>query len=216
MHRTNILLADDHALFRSCLRNVIEQQHGMEVVGEAGDGREAIELARKLRPRVIVMDIAMPKLNGIEATRQIVDGNGHSRILALSMYRRDNYIHDILKAGAAGYILKTYPVEQLFQAIQTVANGQTYLPPEIADILISDYRSGGKNNGSVKLTGRQREILQLVAEGHTTKSIAYNLKVSNKTVESHRQQLMQKLDIHSVAELTRYALQEGLTTFEVM
>lgn len=216
MHHTNILLADDHALFRSCLRNVIDQQHGMEVVGEAGDGREAVELARKLRPRVIVMDIAMPKLNGIEATRQIVDGNGHSRILALSMYRRDNYIHDMLKAGAAGYMLKTYPVEQLFQAIQTVANGQTYLPPEIADILISDYRSGGSNNGSVELTKRQREILQLVAEGHTTKSIAFNLKVSSKTVESHRQQLMQKLDIHSVAELTKYALQEGLTTFDVM
>ncbi len=216
MQCTNILLVDDHALFRSCLRNVIEQQQGMEVIGEAGDGREAVELARKLRPRVIVMDIAMPKLNGIEATRQIVDGNGHSKILALSMYRRDNYIHDMLKAGASGYILKTYPVEQLFQAIQTGANGQTYLPPETGDILVSDYRSGSSNNGSVELTKRQREILQLVAEGHSTKSIASNLKVSSKTVESHRQQLMQKLDIHSIAELTRYALQEGLTTFEVM
>ncbi len=216
MHSTNILLVDDHALFRSCLRNVIDQQPGMEVIGEAGDGREAVELARKLKPRVIVMDIAMPRLNGIVATRQIVDGNGHSKILALSMYRRYNYIHDMLKVGAFGNILKSYPVEQLFQAIRTVSKGQTYLPPEIADILISDYRSGGSGKGSAELTKRQREILQLVAEGYTTKSIAFNLKVSNKTVESHRQQLMQKLDIHSVAELTRYALQEGLTTFEVM
>lgn len=215
MHHVKILLADDHSLVRSCLRNVLEQQPGMEVVGEACDGREAVELAHKVRPHVVVMDIVMPNLNGIEATRRIVDGNGHVKVLALSMYQRDSYIHEILKAGATGYVLKTCPVDEVLLAIRTVANGQTYLTPEIAHILVTDYRSGSDGHRTVDLTRRQREILQMVAEGHTTKSIAYSLNVSSKTVESHRQQVMQKLDLHSVAELTKYALQEGLTTFEV-
>ena len=215
MHHVKILLADDHSLIRSCLRNVLDQQPGMEVVGEASDGREAVELARKLKPLVVVMDIVMPSLNGIEATRQIVERNGHTKVLALSMYRRANYVQEMLKAGATGYVLKTCPVDELLLAIRTVANERTYLTPEIAHIFVTDYRSGNDNNRSVDLTRRQREILQMVAEGHTTKSIAYNLKVSSKTVESHRQQVMQKLGLHSIAELTKYALQEGLTTLEV-
>ena len=215
MHEVKILLADDHSLIRSCLRNVLDQQPGMEVVGEACDGCEAVELARKLKPLVVVMDIVMPRLNGIEATRQIVDKNGRTKVLALSMYRRANYVQEILKAGATGYVLKTCPVDELLLAIRTVANERTYLTPEIAHIFVSDYRSGNDNNRSVDLTRRQREILQMVAEGHTTKSIAYSLKVSSKTIESHRQQVMQKLDLHSIAELTKYALQEGLTTLEL-
>lgn len=215
MHEVKILLADDHSLIRSCLRNVLDQQPGMEVVGEACDGCEAVELARKLKPLVVVMDIVMPRLNGIEATRQIVDKNGRTKVLALSMYRRANYVQEILKAGATGYVLKTCPVDELLLAIRTVANERTYLTPEIAHIFVTDYRSGNDNNRSVDLTRRQREILQMVAEGHTTKSIAYNLKVSSKTIESHRQQVMQKLDLHSIAELTKYALQEGLTTLEL-
>ena len=215
MHEVKILLADDHSLIRSCLRNVLDQQPGMEVVGEACDGCEAVELARKLKPLVVVMDIVMPRLNGIEATRQIVDKNGRTKVLALSMYRRANYVQEILKAGATGYVLKTCPVDELLLAIRTVANERTYLTPEIAHIFVTDYRSGNDNNRSADLTRRQREILQMVAEGHTTKSIAYNLKVSSKTIESHRQQVMQKLGLHSIAELTKYALQEGLTTLEL-
>ena len=187
----------------------------MEVVGEAQDGREAVQLARKLRPKVILMDIVMPNLNGIEATRQIVNGNGHSRVLALSMYQREDYVQSILKAGAMGYVLKTSTIDELLMAIRTVAGGKTYLTPTIADIVMTDYRSVGGNSKPRVLTQREREVLQLVAEGHTTKSIAVNLNVSNKTIESHRQHVMQKLGLHSVAELTKYALQEGITTLDV-
>ena len=210
-----ILLVDDHALTRSCLRNVLEQEPGIEVIGEATDGREAVQLARKLRPKVILMDIVMPNLNGIEATRQIIRANGHARVLALSMYQRGSYVQGILKAGAMGYVLKTCSIDELFLAIRTVASGKAYLTPEIADIVMTDYRSGGGNNKPTELTQREREVLQLVAEGHTTKSIAHNLNVSNKTIESHRQHVMQKLGIHSVAELTKYALQEGVTTLDI-
>ena len=211
-----ILLVDDHSLFRSCLRNMLEQQPGMQVVGEAADGREAVQLARKLRPHVVLMDIAMPELNGIEATQQILgdNGNGRTKVLALSMYSRDAYVQGVLKAGATGYMLKSCPADELIQAIRAVGEGKTYLTPEIAHILVSDYRSGGSNAGSNDLTQREKEVLQLVAEGHSTKGIASNLKVSDKTIESHRQNLMHKLDIHSIAELTKYALREGITTLD--
>jgi len=211
-----ILLVDDHSLFRSCLRNVLEQQPGMQVVGEAGDGREAVQLARKLKPHVVLMDIAMPELNGIEATRQILgnNGNGRTKVLALSMYSRDAYVQGVLKAGATGYMLKSCPTDELMQAIRAVGEGKTYLTPEIAHILVSDYRSGGSNAGSNDLTQREKEVLQLVAEGHSTKGIAYNLKVSDKTIESHRQNLMHKLNIHNIADLTKYALRQGITTLD--
>ncbi len=216
MGRLRILLADDHSLFRSCLRNVLEQQSGIEVIGEADNGREAVELFGEHHPNVVVMDVAMPELNGIEATRQIMDGNGHARVLALSMYGRASYARAMIEAGASGYMLKTRPIAELIQAIRTVHGGQTYLTPEIADIFVTDYRAGRGHGQSTSLTRRQREILQMVSEGYTTKAIAFTLKVSSKTVESHRTQLMQKLNLHSIAELTRYALQEGYTTFDVM
>ena len=209
-----VLLAHDRALIRSCLRNMLEQQEGIKVVGEATDGREAVRLAGDLGPDVVVMDVAMPNLNGIEATRQITDGNGGTKILALSADTREKYVLDMLKAGAAGYLLTTCSVDQLLLAVRTVANGKTYLTPELAYLLVADYRSGNNGDGSADLTPREREVLQLVAEGHSTKGIARHLHLSDKTIESHRQHLMEKLDLHNIADLTKYALREGVTTLE--
>ena len=217
MGQIRIMLVDDHSLFRSCLREVLDKHEEMEVMGEAANGREAIKLFAKLHPSVVVMDVAMPELNGIEATRQIMEGNGHAKVLALSMYGGVSYARAMIQAGASGYMLKTRPFTELVQAIRTVCDGKTYLTPEIAQVLVADYRMSRPGQyKSVNLTRRQREILQLVAEGYTTKAIASMVEVSNKTVESHRTQLMQKLELHGIAELTRYALQEGFTTFEVM
>jgi DNA-binding NarL/FixJ family response regulator len=230
--RIRIVITDDHSLVRSCLRTALAGQRSLEVVGEAADGREAVALAADLKPDLILMDIAMPNLNGIDAAHQINhscagpngrgngngNGNGHGnghppRILALSMHRRSSYIQEMLNAGASGYLLKTCSLEDLITGIHTVAAGHTFLAPDVTRIVVSSYITG--NNGGqqiIELTRREREVLQLVAEGLASKNIAENLSVSVKTVESHRQRLMKKLEIFSVAGLTKYALREGLTT----
>lgn len=213
-----VILADDHRVFRQGLCNLIDNESDMEVIAEAEDGREAVDLCLEQRPDVIVMDVAMPDLNGIEATRKIIDEMPDAKVLALSMHDDRQYAAGMLGAGASGYILKDCAFEELADAIRAVHNGRTYLSPDIAGVVVKDYvgrlsEPSGDTAFSV-LTNREREVLQLVAEGHTTKQIAAMLHVSVKTIESHRQNIMDKLEIRSVAELTKYAVREGLTSLE--
>lgn len=190
----------------------------MQVVAHAGNGRTTVELVKRFMPDVVVMDINLPDLNGIEATRQILSVLPHIKIIALSMYSDTRLVSEMLKAGAAGYLLKDCAFEELTKAIEMVMAGQTYLSSGITDIVIGDYvRHLGQTQSTVfsVLTDREREVLQLLAEGKTTKQIATVLHVSVKTVESHRQQIMERLKIHSVAELTKYAIREGITSLEI-
>jgi two-component system response regulator NreC len=213
-----ILLADDHKILRDGLRALLEKQSGMEVIAEAGDGRTTVQLVRELLPNVVIMDIAMPDLNGIEATRQITALDPNVKIVALSMHSDKRFVVQMLKAGAAGYILKDCAFEELADAIRSVIANRTYLSPKLADIIIKDYtRLFPKTEFSVfsSLTLREREVLQLLAEGKTTKEISSSLQISVKTVETYRKQLMDKLDIHSIAELTKYAVREGLTSIDI-
>jgi len=210
-----ILLADDHKIVRDGLRNLLEKDPDIVVVGEAEDGREALQLARKLSPDVVIMDIAMPDLNGIEATRQILSEVRNVKVVALSMHSDKRYVSEMLKAGAAGYLLKDCAFEELITAIRTIVKGKIYLSPGIAGVVIDDYiRKGSNTDSSVFtiLSDREREVLQLMAEGRATKDVATHLNVSIKTVETHRTHIMTKLDIHSIAELTKYAIREGLTS----
>ena len=213
--KLKIILADDHNIVREGLRSLIDRESDMEVVGEANNGWLAVELTKKLNPDVVIMDVAMPDLNGIEATRKIVEEIPEVKILALSMYADKRFVAGTLKAGAAGYILKDCAFEEMAGAIRSVANGGTYLSPGVAGIVIQDYVS--KLNDAdctplASLTPREREVLQLLSEGKSTREIANKLVVSVKTVETHRRQMMEKLNVHSVAELTKYAIREGLTT----
>nr|WP_319775882.1 response regulator transcription factor [uncultured Sphaerochaeta sp.] len=213
-----ILLAEDHKIVREGLRSLLEKEPGFDVVGEAENGRKAVQLASRLNPDVIIMDISMPDLNGIEAARQILRDNQNVRVLALSMHSDKRFVADILKAGASGYLLKDGAFEELAGAIRAVANGQTYLSPAIAGAVIQDYlRRISEPDQSVfaLLTPREREILQLLSEGKSTKEIASCLTVSVKTIETHRRRIMEKLDIHTIAELTKYAIREGLTSLEI-
>ncbi len=213
-----ILLADDHKLFRQGLRALIDKNHELNVVGEARNGREAIQMAAKSSPRVVVMDISMPDMNGIEATRRIAERNPSIKIIALSMHSNRRLVLEILKAGARGYLLKDCAFEELMTAIRTIMNGKIYLSPEISDTMIKDYirNSTQKKDGSVFsiLSSREQEVLQLLAEGRTAKQIAYKLDLSVKTIETHRQKIMNKLGIHSIAEMTKYAIREGLTSLD--
>jgi DNA-binding NarL/FixJ family response regulator len=192
----------------------------MEVIAEARDGRGAVQLAHELRPDVVVMDVGMPGLNGIEATRQITSQEPHARIVALSMHSDRRFMGEMLKAGAKGYLLKDGAFEELATAIRSVVANKVYLSPRIANVVLDDYvhrdASGmsGDTSAFAKLTPREREVLQLMSEGRATKEIAMDLHVSIKTVETHRRQIMEKLDIHSVAELTKYAIREGLTSLD--
>jgi len=213
-----ILIADDHKILREGLRTLIEKHPGMEVIDEVENGRKAVQLVRELLPDVIIMDIAMPNLNGIEATRQIVAKTPSVKVVALSMHADKRFVVEMLKAGACGYLLKDCAFEELANAICAVSANRIYLSPKIADIMIKDYvRLFPKIKLSVFsiLTSRQREVLQLLSEGKTTGQIAQNLQVSVKTIETYRQQIMDKLDIHSIAELTKYAIREGLTSLEI-
>jgi two-component system response regulator NreC len=210
-----VMIADDHQIVREGLRAMLEKEHDIKVVGEAVDGRMTERLARELAPDVIIMDVAMPDLNGIEATRQIVAELPGVKIIALSMHDDRRFVLNMFKAGAAGYMLKDCAFKDLAKAIRVVMAHKTYLSHEIADIVVKDYlASSSPTESSVfqLLSPREREVLQLLAEGKTSGQIADNLHISVKTVESHRQQIMIKLKIKSVAELTKYAIREGLTS----
>jgi DNA-binding NarL/FixJ family response regulator len=210
-----IILADDFEIIREGLRALIEKQPGMTVIAEAGDGRTAVQLATKLLPDLIVMDISMPDLNGIEATRQILEKSAGSKVIALSVHCDRRFVLEMLNAGASGYLLKDCAFKELIHAIHTVAANNTYLSPRITDIVLKDYVlriPKDEFSSSSLLTPREREVLQLLAEGRRTKEIAHLLRVSVKTVETYRQQLMAKLSLHSIAELTKFAIREGLTS----
>jgi two-component system, NarL family, response regulator NreC len=212
-----IILADDHKIMREGLRALLEKQQDFEVTAEAENGLEAVQLAKKLRPHIIIMDIGMPGLNGIEATRQIVADVPSVKVIALSMHSDKRFVIEMLKAGVCGYLLKDSASEELVSAIRTVLAGKPYLSPQITDVVLKDYLgalSKAEPSAFTLLTPREREVLQLIAEGRTTKQIATALFVSVKTVDTHRQQLMEKLDLRSVAELTKYAIREGLTSLD--
>ncbi|HOW55528.1 MAG TPA: response regulator transcription factor [Syntrophorhabdaceae bacterium] len=213
--KIRILLADDHKIIREGLKALIEKQADMEVAAEAQDGMTTIKLAQKIQPHIIIMDIGMPEMNGIEATRQIISENGNVKIIALSMHSDRRFVLEMLKAGASGYLLKDSAFEELVTAIHTIMSNQPYLSPKVTDIVVKEYlHSLPKNESNVFniLTVREREVLQLLAEGKSTKQIASTLNLSVKTVETHRQQIMDKLEIRSVAELTKYAIREGITS----
>lgn len=212
-----ILLADDHGVMRQGLRSLLEQEADMEVVGEAEDGQKALDLVRELVPDIVVMDITMPNLNGIDATRRIVGEFPKIKVIALSIHSSKRFVSDILRAGASGYIVKESLFDELVRAIRTVRTDHTYLGPKVAGIVLDDYVKRlltVTNSWLVMLTDREREVLQLLAEGKSTKQIALKLHVSTKTIEANRRQIMEKLDIHSVAELTKFAVREGLTPLE--
>jgi len=215
-----VVLADDHQIVRHGLRSLLSAEPDIEVVGEADNGRAVIRLVQELSPQVVIMDISMPDLNGIEATRQILSDFSGVKVIALSMHSDSLFVLNMFKAGASGYLLKDCALEELVKAVRTVMNRKVYLSPSISDIVVKDFVIGWSPEDSSSsaysiLTAREREVLQLMAEGKTTNQIAENLCISVKTVEAHRKQLMTKLDIHSVAELTKYAIRQGLTTLEV-
>jgi DNA-binding NarL/FixJ family response regulator len=207
-----VVLADDHTLFRAGLRALLEKLPEMQVVAEASDGREAVHMVETHHPDLVLMDIAMPGLNGLEATRRLVKVFPAIRVLILSMHRSEEYVWQALRAGAAGYLLKDANPAELALAITAVTRGETYLSPPISKHLIREYiqRVGGEETTLERLTPRQREILQLIAEGHTTKAIAQRLGLGVKTVETHRTQMMERLGIHDIAGLVRYAIRMGM------
>ncbi|MBM3746823.1 MAG: response regulator transcription factor [Acidobacteria bacterium] len=209
MKKIRILLADDHVMVRQGFRLILAAQPDMEIVGEADNGREAVELAGKLRPDVVVMDVAMPDLNGIEATRRLTGSSPRTRVLALSMYKDSVYVREILRAGARGYLLKDAFDRDLLSAVRAVAGGEGYLSPAVSDAVLTDYRRHVTDPLDL-LSSREREILQLIAEGKTNKEIATGLKLSVYTVDAHRGRIMEKLNLHSVGELVRFAVRHGL------
>ena len=214
MNTVRVLLADDHTLVRAGLRKLLESIPAMEVVGEAGDGLALLELAERLKPDVVLMDIAMPGLNGLEATGRICRAWPEVRVLILSMHQNAEYVRQALRQGAAAYLLKDAAPLELELALAAVLRGETYLSPAVSKGVVSDYvqRLRSDEPAEDALTPRQREVLQLIAEGHSTKEIARRLDLSVKTVETHRTQLMRQLDIHEVAGLVRYAIRSGLVS----
>jgi len=209
LNKCRILLADDHSVVRQGFRLILEHQADMEVVGEASNGRDAVAVAEKLQPDVVVMDVTMPELNGIEATRRIGELSPRTRVLALSMHKDSVYVREILRAGAKGYLLKDAAGKDLLDAVRAVARGEGYLSPGVSEAVLSDYRRHVTNPIDL-LTSREREVLQLIAEGKTNKEIANSLNLSVYTVEAHRGRVMEKLNLHSTGELVRFALRNGL------
>ncbi len=213
----SLLIIDDHHMVRQGVRALLESQPGFEVVGEASTGREAIDLARILQPNVLVLDWMMPGLNGMEVTRLAGEASPKTRVLILSMYSNEAYVSEALRAGALAYVLKGSPINDLVKAIQSIMKGRRYLSPPLSERSIKAYLQKAKDTSLDAyeiLTTREREILQMVAEGNTNTKIAEDLKISPRTVETHRANLMRKLNIRSQAELVRYALRRGLVPIE--
>ena len=209
MKRIRILLADDHAVVRQGFKMILAAQPDMDIVGEAANGREAVDLAEQLRPDVVVMDVSMPELNGIEATRRLASSVPHARVVALSMHTDSVYVREILPAGARGYLLKDSGAADLVAAIRAVASGESYLSPAVSNAVLDDYRRHVTNPIDL-LTSREREVLQMLAEGKTNKEIAGVLNLSVYTVDAHRGRIMEKLNLHSIGELVRFAVRNGL------
>ncbi len=205
----SILLADDHAVVRNGFRHILAAEWDMEVVGEASNGREAVDMAEQLKPDVVVMDVTMPELNGIEASRRIAKTSPRTRILALSMHKDAVYVREILRAGAHGYLLKDSSQSDFLSAVRAVAVGKGWLSPEVSDAVLEDYRKHVSNPVDL-LSTREREVLQLIAESKTNKEIASALHLSVYTVEAHRSRIMEKLNLHSIGELVRFAMRNGL------
>jgi len=216
----SILLADDHQIVRSGLRSLFDDEKDMKVISEADNGRTAVRLSKELMPNVVVMDITMPDLNGVEATRQIMHDSPGARVIVLSEHSDRRFVSEALKAGAVGYLPKGAPFQELTEAVRTVHAGKVYLSPRVAGVVVEGYVRGNTpgtdDNCSAFaiLSPREREVLQLISEGLATKEVARHLHVSIKTVETHRAKIMEKLDLHSLAELTKYAIREGLTALE--
>ena len=215
-HRIRLLLVDDHAVLRAGLRTLLNAEPDMEVVGEAADGKQAVQKVAELEPEVVLMDISMPVLNGLEATRQIRRAHPQVKVLVLTMHDSEEYLFQVLEAGASGYVPKKAADTELINAIRAVYRGEAFLYPTAAKALIQDYleraRAGEESDSFDRLTEREKEVLKLVAEGYTNQEIAYMLVISVKTVETHRARIMEKLEFRTRAELVRYALNRGLLT----
>jgi len=214
MTKIRILLVDDHTMFRSGLRVLLNLYPDFEVVGEAGDGQEALDAVRELAPDIVLMDIAMPGLDGLVATRRIHEEHSQARVILLTQHENREYVTPALKSGAAGYVLKRAADEELVRAVRAVYQGQTYLDPMIASVVVSDYRRRLEDTPDddqyESLTPREREVLVLVAKGYTNREVAELLGISHRTVDYHRTNVMRKLDVHNRTELTRYAIRRGL------
>lgn len=214
---TKIVLADDHKVLREGLKSLLNQQQDFQVVGEADDGQEAVKLTKKLEPDIVVLDIGMPNMNGIQATKHIVDEVPDTKVLALSMHSDHQYVVKMLQAGASGYMLKDCAFEELIMAVRAITAGKFYLSKDVTGMVINNYINMVQAMDAVgvpALTSRERETLQLIAEGKSTADTAKLLNVSTKTIETHRKNIMDKLDIHNIAELTKFAVREGLTSIE--
>lgn len=212
--KIRIIVVDDHTIMRDGLKSMLSRESDMEVVADTGDGRSAIDLARQLKPAVVLLDISMPEMNGIEAARRILSASRTTKVICLSMHSESRFVKAMLEAGAKGYVLKDDVTKELIEAIRRVALGGVYLSPAVAGGIVSNLATESKARSRhvfEKLSDREREVLQLIAEGYSTKEAASRLNVSEKTVSAHREHIMAKLGIHNVVDLTRYALKEGIT-----
>ena len=215
MAELRVLIADDHEIVRQGLRAILKAQPGIEIVGEAENGRQAVSMTQSLNPQIVVLDLAMPSLNGLEATRQILKASPQTKVLILTMHEADPMIRDVLDAGARGYILKTDAGRDLVSAIEALRRNKTFFTSRVSQMILDGFLKGGKKSENAdtagdRLTSRQREIVQLLAEGKSSKEVAVALNLSVKTAETHRANIMRKLQCHSVSEVVRYAIRNGI------